>query len=221
MHLFQNSASCWCVLTVPPPRPPAPRCPGPLSGESNLCVRATLEAARVVEPRRCQRPSGLSLRGGPRALGRRGRGRPRLAGSHGACRPLQVRCRGLAAAPPEAWLLLTPSRRETPQEAVRRWQRVIRSETRAVDRQIGGAARLRWRGGRRPPPRPLSAPPLGSQPDRLGAPAAQTSRGRRRRRRRPSGRLRSGGTPGPPKSWRSSCCAPARRSPDCTPARPR
>jgi hypothetical protein len=36
-------------------------------------------------------------------------------------------------------------RRETPQEQVRRWQRVIRTEMRAVDRQIAGA---------RPPARP-------------------------------------------------------------------
>lgn len=33
-------------------------------------------------------------------------------------------------------------RRETPQEQVRRWQRVIRGEMRAVDRQITGAHRV-------------------------------------------------------------------------------
>jgi hypothetical protein len=32
-----------------------------------------------------------------------------------------------------------PRRRETPQEQVRRWQRVIRGEMRAVERQIAGA----------------------------------------------------------------------------------
>jgi len=56
----------------------------------------------------------------------------------------------------QAWLVLVGSRtgaqraqftrltaglrrRETPQEQVRRWQRVIRTEMRAVDRQVAGA----------------------------------------------------------------------------------
>ena len=175
------------------------RAPVPLLYRAALAGDAQEQqlGARAASPAAAY-PAGLSAR--PRALGtcasRLRRTARRVAwpwasstSSSASQRPLRAMRRAAACArrdAPRPCALRCFRRRETPQEQVRRWQRVLRNEMRAMDRQITGATLQRdaslQRSGALDSPRSLVCVVSGAA--ELCARCAQTSGARRRRARR-------------------------------------